>query len=54
MKDNELATVPFYAFESLQARNDRTHRRLITAFIISMVVNIGLTAIVARNGSQEH
>ena len=50
MKDNVIAQVPFYAFESVQARAERDHRRLLTALIASMALNIACMVTMARKG----
>ena len=53
MKEKEtkpLASVPFYAFESIQAKAERDQKRLLTVLLASMAVNIVLTAKIARKG----
>lgn len=50
MKNKDMATVPFYAFESVQTKAERDHRRLLMALIASMLVNMALTFKVARKG----
>lgn len=50
MKDKELAMVPLYAFEAVQARYERSQTRLFIAFIVSMVVNIGCIAKMVKRG----
>ena len=50
MKNKDMATVPFYAFESVQTKAERDHKRLLTALMASMAVNIACIITVARNG----
>lgn len=45
-----LASVPFFAFESIQAKAERDQRRLLTVLVASMLVNITLAFKVARKG----
>lgn len=47
---NDVATVPFYAFESIQAEAERSQRRLLTVLTASMVLNIALVFRMARKG----
>ena len=50
-KENKrLAQVPFFAFESIQAKAERDQRRLLTVLVASMLVNITLAFKVARKG----
>lgn len=36
--ENDIATVPYYAFEAEQARSERRDRRYIVAFIIAIAL----------------
>lgn len=49
-KESNLASVPFFAFESVQTRAERVHRRLLTALLASVAINIVCVTTVARKG----
>lgn len=48
MENRKLASVPFYCFESIQARAEKAHRRLLTALFVSMALNVACIATVAK------
>ena len=50
MYNEDIATVPFYAYESAMYTAERTQKRMLTALVASMAVSIACIITVARKG----